>query len=103
MTNEWPPLAYVHTKGKVVSVHGMKAHVGAGTAPLILKIGTRREQYVASSTGPPVATKKSLGGPHSPYRRSEEEIIRPMHGESNYDSTKGPAHCLVNIPTPRSY
>jgi hypothetical protein len=34
----------------------MKAHGRAGIAP-ILKIGTAGEQYVASSTGPPVAIK----------------------------------------------
>ena len=33
-------MAYVHTKLKAVSVHGMEAHGAAGTAPLILKIGT---------------------------------------------------------------
>lgn len=42
----------------------MKAHGGAGIAPLILKIGTTGEQYVASSTGPPVAIKtEAWAGP----------------------------------------
>jgi hypothetical protein len=68
MTNEWPPLTYVHAKGKFVSVHGMKAYGGGGITPLILKIGTTGEivRSIQHRPPPPVATKiEDWAGPRA--------------------------------------